>query len=60
MALLSRRLNDLKDRLSLTFEVKSATAISEIGIMGNVVVGAAAATWDFFAVFYFHEAVGSN
>ncbi|OGS78659.1 MAG: hypothetical protein A2Z94_00475 [Gallionellales bacterium GWA2_55_18] len=60
VALLSRCLYDIHDRLSLTFEIKRAAAISEIGIMGNVVVGAAVASWDFFAGFYFHEAVGSN
>ncbi|HEU0233948.1 MAG TPA: hypothetical protein VFQ94_02320 [Gallionella sp.] len=40
MALLSRRPYDIKNRLSLAFEVKSTAAISEIGVVGNVVMGA--------------------
>lgn len=42
VALLSRRLYDIKDRLALTFEIKSTAAISEIGVVGNEVVSAVA------------------
>ncbi|MDO8207943.1 MAG: hypothetical protein Q7T38_09035 [Gallionella sp.] len=44
MARLAGRLYDIKYRLSLTFEIKRAAAVSEIGIVGNVVVGAVIAT----------------
>jgi len=48
VALLSRRFYYIKDWQSLTFEVKNTAAISEIGIVGNVVVGAVIASGEFF------------
>lgn len=48
-AMLSRRLYDINDRLSLTLEVKSAAAISETGVVGNVVVCAVVAGREFIA-----------
>jgi hypothetical protein len=44
-ALLSRRLYDLKHRLSLTFKINSTVAISETGIVGDVVVSAVITVW---------------
>src|SRR3990167_4283926 len=44
VALLPGRLYDIKDRLPLTLEVKSTATISEMGIVGDVVVGAVVAT----------------
>jgi len=44
MARLTGCLYDNKDWLPLAFEVKSAAAISEIGVVGNVVVYAVVAT----------------
>jgi hypothetical protein len=44
VALLSGRLYDIKDRLPLTLEIKSTAAISETGIMGNVIVDAVVAS----------------
>jgi len=44
VARLSGDLYDIKDRLSLTFEVKSTAAISEMGVVGNVIVGAVVTT----------------
>ena len=44
-ALLSKRLYDLKHRLSLTFKINSTVAISETGIVGDVVVSAVITVW---------------
>lgn len=55
VALFSRSVYDIKNRLSLTFEVKNATAISEIGIESNVVVGAVVANEKFFIWFCIHK-----
>jgi hypothetical protein len=44
MAGLAGCLYDIKYRLSLTFEIKRAAAISEIGIVGNVIVDAVITT----------------
>jgi hypothetical protein len=55
VALLSRSIYDIKNRLALTFEVKNATAISEIGIESNVVVGAVVANEKFFIRLCIHK-----
>ena len=44
MALLPGRFHDDKDRLSLAFEVKRTAAVSEIDVVGDVIVGAVDAT----------------
>ncbi|MDD5299107.1 MAG: hypothetical protein PHD65_01280 [Gallionella sp.] len=43
MARLSGCFYDIKDRLSLAFEVERAAAVSEMGFVGNEVVGAVVA-----------------
>jgi hypothetical protein len=60
MALLSRRLYNNKVWLPLTFEVKSTAAISEMGIVGNVVVGAVVTTLWLVIRFFIHRSTFSK
>jgi len=54
VAALAGCFDNIKTRLPSAFEIESAAAISEIGIVGNVVVGAVVATLRFVGRFYLH------
>ena len=48
-------LHDNKDRLLLALEIKGAAAISEIGVMGNIIVRAVVTTCGLVAWFCIHR-----
>jgi len=52
---LAGSLYDIKDWLTLAFEVERAAAISEMGVVGDVIVSAVVATWGFAARFCIHK-----